>query len=83
MATTTIALSDAKAGLSALVQSVQDKGASYTITVRGMPAAVIAPLPPTSPKKLKAFGALAGKRPSATRDQEKAAFAAAMEARHG
>lgn len=79
----TLALSDAKAGLSAIVRDVRDTGAHYVVTVRDRPAAMIVPLPKPAPKQLRGYGALAGMRPRASREDEKAAWAEAMEAKHG
>ena len=81
MTTSTIALPDAAAEPSTLMPSVHDEGASHTIAASDTPAAVPNPLP-SSTKRLKAFGILAGKHPKATREQERAAFAAALESTH-
>lgn len=78
----TIALGDAKAGLSSVIKHVSDTGAEYVVTVRGVPRAMIVPLPKLAPKKLKAMGMLAGKRPIASREAEKAAYAQALEAKY-
>ena len=78
----TVALSEAKAGLSSLVKSVHETGVEYTVTVRGVPLAMIVPVPPATPTKPKALGMLAGKRPVATREQEKAAYRHDLEAKH-
>ena len=79
---TTVALSEAKAGLSSLVKNVHETGAEYTVTVRGVPLAMIVPVPPAVPAKPKALGMLAGKKPVATREQEKAAYRRDLEAKH-
>lgn len=79
---TVIPLSDAKSGLSALVKSVHETGAEYTVTVRGVPLAMIVPVPVPAPTKPKAMGILAGKKPVATRDQEKAAYRRDLEAKY-
>lgn len=78
----TIALADAKAGLSSVVREVNSGRAEYVITVRGVPQAMIVPIPKEAPRKLKARGALAGKRPAMTREAEKAAYAKALEGRY-
>lgn len=43
--TSTIALDDAEAGLTAVVRQVTDAGARFIITVRGVPSAMIVPIP--------------------------------------
>lgn len=70
----TIALADAKAGLSSVIKDVSDGRAEYIVTVRGEPRAMIVPMPKQSPEVLKAKGILSGKRPAATREAEKAAY---------
>ena len=61
-----IALAEAKANLSSVVRRVDETGAEFVITVR----------------KLKAAGALAGKRPKVSRTEEKAAYQKALEAKY-
>lgn len=78
----TIALADAKAGLSSVVRDVSRGKAEYVITVRGVPQAMIVPVPKNAPKELKARGILAGKRPVASREAEKAAYAKALEEKY-
>ena len=78
----TITLSNAKAELSSIVKKVKESGARYVVTVRDKPAALIVPLQGRGPEQLKGFGALAGRRPQASREEEKAAWAEAMEAKH-
>lgn len=80
--TTTLPLSEAKAGLSAVVKDVGETGARYVITVRDRPSAMLVPIPKPVPDRLKGYGALAGMRPRATREDEKAAWAEAMEEKH-
>lgn len=75
-------LSEAKSRLSALVESVHETGAEYTVTVRDVPPAMIAPVPEPAPTKARAMGILAGKKPIATRDQEKAGYCRELEARY-
>lgn len=75
---TAIALADAKAGLSSVIRDVSEHGVEYVVTVRGVPSAMIVPVPKPAPRKLKAKGMLAGKRPVATREEEKAAYADAL-----
>lgn len=76
----TIALAEAKAGLSSVVKRVSDTGCEYIVTVRGVPRAMIVPIPKTSAKACKAKGMLAGKHPPVSRAEEKAAYARALEA---
>lgn len=80
--TDTIAIADAKANLSSVVKTVQDKGTSYILTVRGVPSAMITPIPQQPPKRLKAKGLLAGLRPKANREAEREAYREAVEARY-
>lgn len=75
----TIALSDAKAGLSSVINQVSKAGVEYIVTVRDKPAAMIVPIPKSAPKELKANGMLAGLRPVATREEEKRAYRQALE----
>ena len=79
---TTIPLSKAKSGLSAIVRNVDETGAEYLVTVRGRPAALIAPVPEPTPKRPRAFGILKGMRPIASPEDEQQAWAEAMEAKH-
>lgn len=79
---TAIPLSDAKSGLSGLVKRVHETGAEYTVTVRGVPLAMIVPVPTPAPTKPKAKGILAGKKPITTRDREKAAYRHDLEAKY-
>ena len=80
----TIPLSEAKSSLSSLIKDVSETGSEYIVTVRDKPAAMIIPMPMPKPKpnSLNAFGALAGKRPVASPEEEKASWAEAMEAKH-
>lgn len=78
----TIALADAKTNLSAVVKTVQDTGATYILTVRGVPSAMITPIPQQPPKTLKAKGMLAGLHPKASREAEKESYREALEARY-
>lgn len=80
--TDTIAIADAKANLSAVVKTVQDKGATYILTVRGVPSAMITPIPQQPPKTLKAKGVLSGLRPKAGREEERESYREALEARY-
>lgn len=79
----TIALADAKAGLSSVIRDVSNTGKEYIVTVRGEPLAMIVPMPQPAPKTPKAMGMLAGKRPVASREAEKAAYAKALEEKYG
>lgn len=79
---TTIPLSEAKSSLSSLIKDVSETGSKYIVTVRDKPAAMIIPMPKPKPNSLNAFGALAGKRPVASPEEEKASMAKAMEAKH-
>lgn len=78
----TIPLSEAKSSLSALIKEVSETGSEYVVTVRDKPAAMIIPIPKPKPTSLNAFGALAGKRPIATPEDEKPSWAEAMEEKH-
>lgn len=78
----TIALTDAKAHFSSVIGRVSETDAEYIVTVRGKAVAMIVPMPKPAPKQLKARGMLAGKRPVASRDAERAAYARALEAKH-
>lgn len=77
-----IALAEAKANLSSVVRRVDETGAEFIVTVRNRPCAMIVPLPKPAPKKLRAAGLLAGKRPAAPRAAEKAAYLEALEAKY-
>lgn len=79
----TIALTDAKAELSAVVRDVGERGQRYILTVRGEPLAMIVPMPKPAPKVLKAAGMLAGMRPKVSHEEEKAAYAAILEGKYG
>lgn len=61
----------------------RDDGAGRFIAVRDKSAALTVPLRDRDLERLKGFGALAGGRPQASREEEKAAWAEAMEAKHG
>lgn len=77
-----VPLNEAESCLSALVQNVHETGAEYAVTVRAVPLAMIVPVPSPMPARPRAMGRLAGKRPIATRDQERAAYQRDLEARH-
>lgn len=77
-----IALAEAKAHLSSVVRRVDETGAEFVVTVRNRPCAMIVPVPKPAPRKLKAAGALAGRRPAASREAEKAAYREALEAKY-
>ena len=77
-----IALSEAKAGLSSVIKDVYKSGKEYIITVRDVPSAMIVPVPKPVPVKLKARGMLAGKRPVATREEERASYIEALEEKY-
>ena len=77
-----IALAEAKANLSSVVRRVDETGAEFVVTVRNRPCAMIVPIPKPAPRKLKAAGALAGKRPKASRAEEKAAYQNTLEAKY-
>lgn len=77
-----IALAEAKANLSSVIRRVDEAGAEFVVTVRNRPCAMIVPVPKPAPRVLKAAGALAGKRPRATRQAEKAAYLEALEAKY-
>ena len=72
-----IALAEAKANLSSVVRR-----AEFVVTVRNRPCAMIVPIPKPAPRKLKAAGALAGKRPKVSRTEEKATYQKALEAKY-
>lgn len=78
----TIALSDAKAGLSSIVKNVSKGKAEYIITVRNEPKALLVPVPKSAPRELKAQGILKGKRPAAKREAEIASYKQALEKRY-
>lgn len=80
--TSTIAIADAKASLSSVIRHVGETGAEYIVTVRGEPLAMIVPMPKPAPKKLKAAGMLAGKRPPVSREEEKVAYAKMLEEKY-
>lgn len=75
----TIALADAKAGLSSVIKEVSRGKTEYIVTVRGEPQAMIVPVPNDVPKTLKAKGILAYRHPVESRDAEKAAYIRALE----
>lgn len=77
-----VPLSEAKSRLSALVKSVHEIGAEYTVTVRGVPLAMIVPVPAPTPTKTRAMGILAGKKPISTCDQEKTDYCRELEAKY-
>lgn len=77
-----IALAEAKANLSSVVRRVDETGAEFVVTVRNRPCAMIVPIPKPAPRRLKAAGMLAGKRPAASRAAEKAAYLEALEAKY-
>lgn len=77
-----VPLSEAKSRLSALVKSVHETGAEYTVTVRDVPLAMIAPAPASAPANARAMGILAGRKPIMTRNQEKASYRRELEARY-
>lgn len=77
-----VPLSEAKSRLSALVKSVHETGAEYTVTVRGVPLAMIVPVPAPTPTRARAMGILAGKKPISTRDQEKTDYCRELEAKY-
>lgn len=79
---TVIALAQAKAGLSSVVRDVVDKRAEYVLTVRGVPSALIVPIPKEAPRSLKAAGMLAGGGPVACREDERAAYRDDVEERY-
>ncbi len=79
---TIVPLSEAKAGLSSLVKNVHETGTEYTLTVRGVPLAMIVPIPTPVPTKPKAMGLLADKKSTATREQEKAEYSRALETKY-
>ena len=80
--TSTVALSEAKAGLSSLVREASESGASYVITVRNVPLAMIVPMPKPRPKALKAFGVLSHGANAEARAKEEGAWARAVEEKH-
>lgn len=79
---TTIPFTEAKAKLSSVIQDVKGLGVEYVVTVRGVPSAMIVPMPKPAPGKPKAKGMLAGKKPVATRGMERAAYAEALEEKY-
>lgn len=82
MLATKIGSAEAKAGFSALIRNVDEKGAEYIVTLRDRPVAMIVPMRKSGAATAHGFGSLAGKRPVASREEEKSAFAEAMETRH-
>ncbi|NCA32503.1 type II toxin-antitoxin system Phd/YefM family antitoxin [Adlercreutzia muris] len=77
-----IALAEAKASLSSVVRRVDETGAEFVVTVRNRPCAMIVPIPKPAPRQLRAAGALAGRRPVASRETERAAYRQALEAKY-
>lgn len=77
-----IALAEAKANLSSVVRRVDEMGAEFVVTVRNRPCAMIVPIPKPAPRQLRAAGALAGKRPVASREAERAAYRQALEGKY-
>ena len=75
-----IALAEAKANLSSVVRRVDETGAEFVVTVRNRP--MIVPIPKPAPRQLRAAGALAGRRPVASRETERAAYWQALEAKY-
>lgn len=75
-------LSEAKSRPSALVESVHETGAEHTMSVRGVPLAMIAPVPASAPTKARAMRILAGRKPIMTRNQEKAYYRRELEAKY-
>ena len=78
----TIPFTEAKAKLSSVIQDVKALGAEYVVTVRGVPSAMIVPIPKPAAEQPKAKGMLAGKRPVATREEERAAYIEALEGKY-
>ena len=76
-----IALAEAKANLSSVVRRVDETGAEFVVTVRNRPCAMIVPIPKPAPRQLRAAG-LAGRRPVASRETERAAYRQALEAKY-
>lgn len=64
---TAIPLAEAKVRLSSVVQDVKGLGAEYVVTVRGVPSAMIAPVPKPAPEHPGAKGILAGRKPTGPR----------------
>lgn len=80
---TRVGVADAKANLSGMLTEVERAGETYVIERYGRPVALLSPLPSRRPAAHRAQGALSEYADAALRDREKAAFAHAMEAKHG
>lgn len=80
--TSTIALGDAKARLSAVVRQVKVADARFIITVRGIPSAMIVPIPKAAPTQPHSRGILANRKPIADRAEESAAYREALEQKY-
>lgn len=74
---TSIAL--AEANLPSALQHVDETGAEFVVTAGNRSCSKIAPIPEPASSELKAAGALAGKKPKASRAEEKAAYQKALE----
>lgn len=77
-----IGLAEAKANLSGLVAQVERTGEPCVIMRYGRPAAVIAPLEPTGPRRARARGVLAQYADPGKRALESGAFGRAVAKRH-
>lgn len=82
MMNATIPLAEAKAKLSSVIQDVKGLGVEYVVTVRGVPSAMIVPISKAPLGKPKGKGLLAGKRPVATREEERVTYAEALEGKY-
>lgn len=77
-----IPLSEAKAHLSRIVKDVRDAGTEYTVMLRNVPVATIAPIAGEPVEESKTRGLLAAYANDALRQKEKDAFAQAMKDKH-
>lgn len=64
---TVIPLVEAKARLSSMIQDVKGIGTEYVATVRGVPFAMVVPVPKPAPEHPRAKGVLAGRKPTGPR----------------
>lgn len=75
-----IALSDAKARLSALVREVEDEGMRFTIMRNGRPVARLMPIAGGS--EISSFGVLSAYADASRRRQEKDAWGTAVKEKY-
>lgn len=80
--TIAIPLSDAKTNFSTIIKNVRESGAEYTVLLRNVPVATIAPIAKEPVKHSKTRGLLAHHANDTLRAKEKSAFATAMKEKH-